>query len=69
MINKAKQAIFQAIIECCDKQLGHDAKHFADAYSALMEAEAQEKMTQFAIMHCPEHDEHLDDNDFPTEIG
>jgi len=71
MINTetTKDAILKAIIDCADKQLGHDARHFADAYSALVNAEVQVQMTEYALTHCPECQKHLDDGEFPQEIG
>ncbi len=41
MINKAKEAILQAIIKTCKADLGSNAEAFARGYAALVSAETK----------------------------
>lgn len=43
-------------------------KIWAEAYATLVQAETQEKMTEFATNHCPECGEHLEEDDFPEDV-
>lgn len=59
-INDVKQWIL-------DEMLIHDAdyaKIWAEAYATLVQAECQEKMTEFGIDHCPDCDE-----EFLEDVG
>lgn len=67
--NNAKQAILTAIEEACRINLSVDAKTLSEAYQMLVNADIQMVMSNYAITHCPECQEHLDDGDFPQEIG
>jgi len=69
MTNNAKQAILDALIETCKADLGSNAKAFAEAYQMLVNADIQVAMSTYALKHCPECQKHLDDGEFPQEIG
>lgn len=58
-INDVKQRILDRIMEA-----PNFTKDWAEAYATLVQAECQEKMTEFGIGHCPDCDE-----EFPEDVG
>lgn len=58
-INDVKQWILDQAIKLEDADY---AKIWAEAYATLVQAETQEKMTEFATSHCPDCD---DEEEFP----
>jgi len=70
MINteNAQKAILTAIEEACRINLSVDAKNLSEALATLINMEIQEKMSEYALTHCPECQKHLDDGEFPQEI-
>ena len=71
MINteNAQKAILTAIEEACHINLSVDVKNLSEALGTLVNAEIQDKMSNYALTHCPECQDHLDEGDFPQEIN